>query len=96
MSNFNLQEIVTKLNQRGIPLPMLRDPQTNQPSVTLTFAILSFNVALLGLLGKVADLFKGIDVQQAIYLFGVSAGLYLGRKISTGKDQSVEKKEETQ
>lgn len=89
-----LQELIKKMNDRGIPIPMIQDPVTKLPSVTLTFAVLSFNVALLGLLGKVADMFKGVDVQQAIYLFGVSAGLYLGRKISA-KDVVVEKKDET-
>jgi hypothetical protein len=88
-----LQEFIKKIKDRGVPIPMIQDPVTKLPSVTLTFSVLSFNVALLGLLGKVADMFKGIDVQQAIYLFGVSAGLYLGRKMTNGT-LSVEKKEE--
>lgn len=88
-----IKDIFVRMNAHGIPLPVLRDPVTKLPSVTLTFTVLSFNVALLGLLGKVADAFKGIDVQQANYLFVASACLYLGRKM-TGKDITVEKKDD--
>jgi hypothetical protein len=76
-----IKTFITKLNERGIPLPTLRDPVTKLPSVSLTMLWVSFNVVLIGLIGKWSK-YLDVDVQQAIYWFMVCAGLYFSRSIS--------------
>lgn len=85
-----LKEIVRKLNELGIPLPMLRDNKTGKASVTLTMMVISFNIVAIGLIGKYA---KGLDIDmsQAMYLYMTTSGLYLGRKMQgDGKTIKVE------
>lgn len=77
---------ITKLNSMGIPLPMIRDPKNGLPSVSLTMLFISFNVVLIGLIGKFSKFFDGVDIQQAIYWFGMCAALYFGRKLSAVTD----------
>ena len=77
-----LKAAITLLNSKGIPLPVVRDPVTQKPSVSLTTLVVSFAVCIVGLVGKVAGFLGGVDMTQAITLFGVCAGLYLGRKMS--------------
>ena len=76
----NLKAFFRKLNELGIPLPMLRDAKTGKSSVTLTMMVISFNIVAFGLVGKYA---KGLelDLSQAMYLFLTTSGLYLGRKM---------------
>jgi cobalamin synthase len=77
----NIRIFLHKLNEKGVPLPMMRDPRTGLGSVSLTMLFISFNVVLLGLIGKWSKLLD-IDVQQAIYWFMVCAGLYFSRTLS--------------
>lgn len=80
----NIKQWVECANKKGIPLPSLRDPKTQEASVSLTMMFISFNIVLVGLIGKMAGYLGGVDVQQAIYWFMVCAGLYFSRRI--GKD----------
>lgn len=83
VSNFildKLKNFVDNMNDKGIPIPLVRDPKTGKGSVSLTLVFISFNVALLGLIGKISGWFGGVDLTQAITLFGICAGLYWGRK----------------
>jgi hypothetical protein len=89
-----LKEIIRKANELGIPLPMARDPKTGKSSVTLTMMIISFNTALLGQLGKFADLLGDVDMSAAMYLFVTTSALYLGRKFQgDGKTTTLDKEE---
>jgi len=89
-----IKEVVRKLNEKGIPLPMLRDPKTGQASVTFTMMVLSFNTALLGQLGKFTQLLGETDMTSAMSLFVATSALYLGRKFqNNGKEISVENEE---
>lgn len=86
-----LKALFRKMNDLGIPMPMLRDPKTGKASVTLTMMMLSFNTALLGQLGKVTKVLGDVDMTSAIVLFTTTAGLYLGRKMqSNGKETTIE------
>jgi hypothetical protein len=90
-----IKQFITLLNSKGIPLPVLRDPINQAPSVTLTMMFVSFNTVLIGLIGKFSNKLGGIDLTQAIYWFGICAGLYLGRRMTkTGDTLNIEKKEE--
>lgn len=92
-----LKEFSNKLNELGIPLPMLRDPKTGKSSVSLTMLFISFNTVLIGLVGKWSGALGGIDLSQALNLFMVSAGLYFSRKMTgsaTDKTVVIEKEGE--
>ena len=86
-----IREFFNLLNQKGVPLPMLRDPKTGQASLTATLVFLSFNTALLGQLGKIANLLGSVDLTQSNYLFLCSLGAYLGRRMqSDGSKKTVD------
>lgn len=94
--------IVNAMNSNGVPIPMVRDPKTSLSSVSLTLVIISFNFCLIGLAGKLAGFFGGIDMAQALNLFYACSLLYFGRKIAGKKDDpadveipKVEEKEES-
>lgn len=90
-----IKEKFKEMNEKGIPLPMLRDPKTRESSVSLTMMFISFNVVLVGLIGKAAGFLGGINIEQAIYWYMVTTGLYFGRKISGSKDQiKIEERKE--
>lgn len=76
---------INKMNDKGIPVPMVRDPRTLEGSVSLTLVFLSSIWVQLGLLGRVSDFFKGINVDQALQYFYACSALYFGTTW-TGKD----------
>ncbi len=77
-------DFVAKMNSRGVPLPTIRDPKSGKGSVSLTLVFVSFNVVLVGLVGKWAGALGGIDLTQALNLFYACAALYFGRKFQRG------------
>lgn len=86
-----LKAFVISLNSKGVPIPMLRDPQTGRSSMTATLVFLSFNTALLGQIGKVTKYLGDVDLTQANYLFLLALGGYLGRKMQAGTgDKAVD------
>jgi hypothetical protein len=76
-----IKEFVNRMNQLGIPAPMIRDPKTGKASVSLTTVVISFGMCVIGLCGKAAGFLGGVDLSQALMLFGMSAGLYFSRKV---------------
>lgn len=81
--------LVQKMNESGVPLPMIR--VNGAPTLTGTMAFISFNTALLGQVGKLAGFLGGIDLTQANYLFGICLAAYLGRRMTgNGTAKSVE------
>lgn len=93
-----LREILVRWNQIGVPLPMVMNPDTGKASVTLTLVCVSFLVNIIAFSGKLAGLFGGLDTSGASYLFLMSLGAYLGRRMTgdskTNKvDLSTETKE---
>lgn len=77
---------VRGMNERGFPMPTLRDPKTGLGSVSLTLVFISFNFCLIAMIGKWAGMLGGIDPSQALNLFMVCAGLYWGRKLTSSKE----------
>lgn len=89
-----ISQFLKKKNQEGFFLPTISDPKTGRGSVSLTLVFLSFNLCLVGIIGKWSKVLD-IDIGQAINLFMICAGLYWGRKFQTSKDGvSVEAKDE--
>lgn len=81
-----IKEIFRKMNESGIPLPMIR--VNGKPSITATFAFISFNTALFGQIGKVTKLLGPVDLSAANYLFFGCLAAYLGRRI-TGDSKNI-------
>jgi hypothetical protein len=72
------REFVEKMNDKGIPLPMVRDPQTLEGSVSLTLVVMSSFLVVVGIVGKAAGLIGGIDMNSAFNFFYASTTLYFG------------------
>lgn len=82
-----LKDFVRKMNEAGIPLPLVR--LNGKPTLTGTMTIMSFTTALVGQLGKITKLLGEIDLTQANYLFLICLGAYLGNKKIVGDGKSV-------
>lgn len=90
----SISSMLDKANRNGIPLPMLRDPATGKASVTLTMVWISFNIAIITLAGKITKLIGDVDYQSVLWLFGLTLGVYLGRKVQKGPTNIEIDKEE--
>jgi len=73
-----LAKFINSLNEKGIPLPLIR--LKGQPTFTGTLAFISFNVFTLGSIGKVTKLLGEVDLTQTGYMFGLCLAGYLGNK----------------
>ena len=78
-----IKQFFEEMNRRGIPMPMIR--VEGKPSITATFAFISFNTALLGQVGKVTNILGGVDLDSANYLFFGCLFAYLGRRMTADK-----------
>jgi len=84
-----INQILTHLNKKGFPLPLLRDPQTSQGSVSLTMMVTSFSICLVTLAGKITKVIGEVEYSNALWLFGITSSLYFGRKFS-GNGKQIE------
>ena len=75
-----IKDVFKKMNEHGIPLPMIRVDK--KPSITATFAFISFNTAVLGQVGKVTKIIGNVDLDAANYLFFGCLFAYLGRRMT--------------
>ena len=82
-----IKQFIMKLNEVGVPIPLIR--LNGNPTLTGTMTFLAFNTALLGQLGKVTKLLGDVDLTQANYLFLICLGAYLGNKKLVGDGKSV-------
>lgn len=73
-------KFVNDANEKGIPIFLVRD--NGKGSVSLTMLFISFNLVLLGLIGKYSKMIGDIDVSQSLNLFYATSALYFGRKIT--------------
>lgn len=87
------KQFIENMNKKGIPLPMIR--VDGKPSITATFAFISFNTALFGQIGKVSKIIGEVDLNAANYLFFGCLFAYLGRRMSGNKDNIELDKKET-
>lgn len=84
-----LKEFAIATNTKGIPMPLLRDPHSQKGSYTLTMFFISFNVALIALIGKLANYLGSVDYNNVLWLLGITGGFYLGRGVR-GDGKSLE------
>lgn len=73
--------------KKGLPVPTLRDPVSQQPSASFTLLVVSSGLVIFGLLNKVAKLVDGVDIDNALQFFYACAGLYFGRKLTSDKKE---------
>lgn len=81
-----LKQLVTKLNEYGIPVPIAR--LKGRPDVVGTMMIMSFAVALLGTIGKLTKYLGEVDLTQAVVLYTITLSAYLGNKKLTTDGKS--------
>ena len=63
-----------------------KDPKTGQYSVSLT--ILWISVVFLITMGVLQALGKVQDINMSMEFFGISSGLYFGRRVNFSKDSA--------
>lgn len=73
-----------RINAEGISLAFFKDPGTGKSSVSLTLLIISFNLVILGIIGKWGGILN-VNIEQSLNLFYACSALYFGRKVSSGK-----------
>lgn len=96
-----ISKFINELNKYGVPLPMLKNPDTGTASVSLTMLFISFNIVVVGLIGKWSNLLEGVNLDQALTLFMVTSTLYFGRSLTksnskTGETASITQQKEGQ
>ena len=79
------KSLMLRWNEEGLPIPLLRDGK-KQGSYTLTMMIISFNVAVLTLFGKITQVLGDVNYWEVLALLGLTSGLYVGRKYQVSKD----------
>lgn len=79
MSLQDVRDFISRMNKAGVPMPLIRDSKTGQGSVSLTLVFLSSLYVQLALLNSFAQLFKGVDIINALYWHGMCLSLYFGR-----------------
>lgn len=72
------KQLNNNFNDKGIPLWMVRDPQTLEGSVSLTLVVMSSFLVVVGIVGKAAGILGGIDMNSAFNFFYASTALYFG------------------
>jgi hypothetical protein len=77
------KKLVDYCTKKGIVVPVLRDPVTQKPSASFTLLVVSSGLVIFGLINKAAKLVDGVDMDNALQFFGICAGLYFGRKLSS-------------
>lgn len=77
------KQFVRDMNQKGIPVPTIRDPKTGFGSISLTLVFLSSVIIITGIVGKSAGALGGLDMNMAMEFFWTSTALYFGRQFQT-------------
>lgn len=86
------KRLVVMANDKGLPLPMVREPNTLEGSVSLTLVVMSSFLVTMGIVGKWSGWLGGIDMGSAFNFFYASCTLYFGHSWvhKQPKDSSVE------
>ncbi len=90
-----VKELIFKMNENGIPMPLIRDPAKDGPPISFTFYYVAGWLAIFSIIGKFTKLLGEIDVSGANYLFLTAAAMHLGHKMtSDGKNNITMEKDE--
>lgn len=77
------KQFVRDMNEKGIPVPTIRDPKTKFGSISLTLVFLSSVIVIAGIIGKSAGVLGGLDMNSAMEFFWTAVSLYWGRQFQT-------------
>lgn len=83
--NEKLKAFIQKMNENGVPLPILRDAN-GKGSYTLTMYVISFTLCAIALIGKLAGFLGGVNFSECLSLYMACSGAYLGRKWQKGSE----------
>ena len=84
-----IRKIIKELQEKGLPLIILRDNVTGKPSITYSFFVVSGVLVILGLIGKFAKVSGGIDMDNALSFFYGCGAMYVGRKMTNKNNDST-------
>lgn len=82
------KDFIGKMNEKGIPVPTIRDPKTGFGSISLTLVFISSLLVIIGIVGKWSAKLGDIDMANAMQFFWTACALYWGRKFQS-KDGST-------
>lgn len=85
----NWKGFIAKMNEQGIPIPMVRYKGEGNPALTLV--VISATLVVVGLLSKWAGAIGGIDMTNAMQFFGISTTLFFGHSWVHKGDDSDQK-----
>lgn len=84
-----MEELMSKLKSKikewqehGVPVFFFRDENKKAPSVSLTMMLISFSLAIFGLINKFTKIVDGVDVDNSMELLIITSSLYFGRSYS--------------
>jgi len=77
------KKFASDMNQKGIPMPTIRDPKTGFGSISLTLVFISSVIVIAGIIGKSAGVLGGLDMSSAMEFFWTATSLYFGRQFQT-------------
>ena len=80
--------------KNGVPILFWRDEGKKAPSVSLTMMILSFLLCYFSLINKFAKVVQGVDIENSLQLFMITAGLYFSRNIGKLAKKEEQPKDE--
>ena len=86
------KSFVTKMNEKGVPMPMARYKGEGNPALTLV--IISSVLVIVGIVGKWSGKLGGIDMVNAMQFFYASCTLFFGHswvhKDSDGSSDQID------
>lgn len=80
------------MSAKGIPVPLLRNPKHQEPSLTFTMVIASYCMCLV----SAAQVVESLNFDHYFELFMAVAALYFGRNFQKNNSSSSVKEEKTQ
>ncbi len=89
-----LKDLILKMNEKGIPLPMVR--LEGKPTLTGTFAFISFNTWMVAIVGKASTYLGGVDPSECRNMFVACSLLYLGRTVTSLAKSVTSEKENSE
>ncbi len=85
-----IKKIITDLQDKGLPIVMLQDVLTKQPSITFTFFVLSGIMCLLSVVDS-SKVLAGLNFDEALKFFDACSIVYVGRSAVKALTKTEEK-----
>lgn len=78
-----IKSIIKDLQDRGVPVPVFRDPLLKTPSITFSFFLAAGLVCLASTIDSIKA-FSGINFNESKEFFDMCSWVYLGRSAIKG------------